>query len=591
MLVDVDVKWVKKLEPSAPVVKDALRYKDHGRYKLDLRMLTDAEQDKLVSIATELKGIGYKALATNLNTFRTMKADPGGTEIKSLQSLEAALIETLMKSPRHWLFQRSGDHRFPYYVTSIKWEPQRSEDGHIRPAFTMLSMSSQDDSTSLTWHNYDIAEGGYKTVGKLLAMKGCKVENDVLTSDYELELQKWHKVTADVGKQYGASGTGHVVSHSWYSAEDASLEKDGMRSKVVIDTEDADEGEEESSWGGSKRRKKYSGNNSNRKTADTKFWQMKGDSKLAGRTLVDRRGNYSKVGSSWDDDDEVEAEADAGIVALPAHCWVRAFDLATHQYMNVHVNDLEPWVFDDALATKLVLPADTLIVLEALVTGADKVMEDIVKGKTGGTIVVCTGDPGVGKTLSAEVFAEKMHKPLYTVQCSQLGLNPEQLEKQLGVVLARANRWGCILLIDEADVYVRARGEDIEQNAMVGVWLRVLEYYRGVMFLTSNKATMIDDAVMSRATAWIKYPRPTKTELERIWAVLLAQYEMETPTSLIAKLVETWPHLTGRNVKNMIKLAKQLADSSFGDKDEWAVYETASRFLDIDRTKGKPPLP
>src|SRR6185295_19284784 len=104
----------------------------------------------------------------------------------------------------------------------------------------------------------------------------------------------------------------------------------------------------------------------------------------------------------------------------------------------------------------------------------------IVAGKTGGTIVFCTGEPGTGKTLTGEVFSEVIKRPLYVVQCSQLGTDEEELEKQLKKVLRRAQRWGAILLIDEADVYVRERGDDIQQNAIVGVFLRVLEYYRGI---------------------------------------------------------------------------------------------------------------
>jgi SpoVK/Ycf46/Vps4 family AAA+-type ATPase len=173
-----------------------------------------------------------------------------------------------------------------------------------------------------------------------------------------------------------------------------------------------------------------------------------------------------------------------------------------------------------------------------------------------------------------------MHKPLYTVQCSQLGMNPEELEKELGIVLSRANRWKCVLLIDEADVYVRNRGEDIAQNAMVGTWLRVLEYYRGIMFMTSNRATIIDDAIMSRATAWIQYPRPSIPELHRIWSVLLAQYEVEAPTELIEQLVKQWPNITGRNVKNMIKLARQLGLAR-PEKELLQLFTTAADFLDL----------
>ena len=51
---------------------------------------------------------------------------------------------------------------------------------------------------------------------------------------------------------------------------------------------------------------------------------------------------------------------------------------------------------------------------------------DIVKGKSNGVIICSMGLPGVGKTLTAEVYSEKIKRPLYTVQASQLGLSREK---------------------------------------------------------------------------------------------------------------------------------------------------------------------
>ena len=102
-----------------------------------------------------------------------------------------------------------------------------------------------------------------------------------------------------------------------------------------------------------------------------------------------------------------------------------------------------------------------------------------------------------------------MQRPLYSVQCSQLGLEPADLERELLKIFTRAARWNAILLLDEADVYIHRRGSDIQQNAIVGVFLRVLEYYSGVMFLTTNRAELVDDAIASRCLARIDYQSVT----------------------------------------------------------------------------------
>ena len=75
------------------------------------------------------------------------------------------------------------------------------------------------------------------------------------------------------------------------------------------------------------------------------------------------------------------------------------------------------------------------------------------------------------------------------------------MEQALKDVLTRAQRWGAVMLIDEADVYIKRRDDDITMNAVVGVFLRVLEYFNGLLFLTTNRIDDIDEAIVSRCIA------------------------------------------------------------------------------------------
>jgi AAA+ superfamily predicted ATPase len=235
--------------------------------------------------------------------------------------------------------------------------------------------------------------------------------------------------------------------------------------------------------------------------------------------------------------------------------YVQAFDLGMHQYVGIHVNNLEEYKYDSNLASKLVLPEKTKQLVNVLMESSAAIMEDIIAGKTGGTVVIATGEPGTGKTLTAECYSEQIERPLYSIQCSQLGTDEEQLEKKLLLTLNRASRWGAILLIDEADVYVRERGNDIQQNAIVGIFLRLLERYRGILFLTSNRATTIDDAIISRAVAHVRYTLPSRQELTQIWKVLADNYKVSLTDGQIQQLIEEFPAISGRNVKNILKLA------------------------------------
>lgn len=62
-----------------------------------------------------------------------------------------------------------------------------------------------------------------------------------------------------------------------------------------------------------------------------------------------------------------------------------------------------------------------------------------------------------------------------------------------------AERWGVIMLIDEADMYMeQRRAQDHERNHLVAGFLRALEYYRGILFLSTNRVGTFDEAFTSR---------------------------------------------------------------------------------------------
>lgn len=185
-------------------------------------------------------------------------------------------------------------------------------------------------------------------------------------------------------------------------------------------------------------------------------------------------------------------------------------------------------------------------------------------------------------TLTAEVYSEKMHRPLYKVQSSQLGTDPKTVEDQLKEVLQRAERWGAILLIDEADVYVLERGTDIRQNAIVGVFLRVLEYYRGVLFMTTNIGNAVDDAIISRTTARFLYERPDKKDQRKLWQVMSEQNKVKLTDDEIDSILKELPHLSGRDIKNLMKLAMIMAANK-GNRVTPDIIKFVSRFKQSGR--------
>lgn len=49
------------------------------------------------------------------------------------------------------------------------------------------------------------------------------------------------------------------------------------------------------------------------------------------------------------------------------------------------------------------------------------------------------------------------------------------------------------------------------------VFLRILEYYSGILFLTTNRMGAIDDAFRSRLHMMLYYPQLSKKHTNKIW--------------------------------------------------------------------------
>lgn len=103
-------------------------------------------------------------------------------------------------------------------------------------------------------------------------------------------------------------------------------------------------------------------------------------------------------------------------------------------------------------------------------------------------IAVLHGPPGTGKTLTAEGISELLKCPLYMASAGELGTDSRFLEAELQKILDTCHAWGAILLLDEADVFLEKRNmHDIQRNALVSIFLRQLEYFQGILFLTTNR--------------------------------------------------------------------------------------------------------
>ncbi|KAI0975374.1 hypothetical protein F4678DRAFT_420118 [Xylaria arbuscula] len=143
---------------------------------------------------------------------------------------------------------------------------------------------------------------------------------------------------------------------------------------------------------------------------------------------------------------------------------------------------------------------------------------DFIQGKGEGQIFLLHGPPGTGKTFTAESVAEYTRRPLLSITAADLGHEPAVLEKNLLQFLKNASTWDAIVLLDEADVYLEQRSaHDLRRNSIVSIFLRAMEYFQGILFLTTNRVGHFDEAFMSRIHVSIGYDPLDEDAREKIW--------------------------------------------------------------------------
>lgn len=254
---------------------------------------------------------------------------------------------------------------------------------------------------------------------------------------------------------------------------------------------------------------------------------------------------------------DVETTNQEGLV--PVHPLVRAFDLATQDFYFVNSDAMEPYVYDKTLGEKLVLPQSHRDLLDVLTSDIDLFVDDFIEGKNAGNIVLCKGQPGVGKTLTAEVYSELIEKPLYCVKTGTLGTNVTGIAEGIKETLDRARRWNCVLLLDEADVFVMTRGNNLDQNAIVAEFLKTLEYFEGLLFMTTNRPDDIDEAIISRCAAIISYETPKDEDRRKVWRIMAMQFQQDISDALIEELVELFPSIAQRDIRNLMRLTARVS--------------------------------
>lgn len=259
------------------------------------------------------------------------------------------------------------------------------------------------------------------------------------------------------------------------------------------------------------------------------------------------------------------------------------------------VSQVSEVFWNEQIFESLVLDKDQRDLVHDLVQAHDsneqeQAFDDIVRDKGKGLIGLLTGPPGVGKTLTAEAVAEVTRRPLYMISSGELGAEPEAVHDKLKAVLEIAELWDAVLLLDEADVFLAERNDtDLSRNAITSIFLRELEYYQGILILTTNRMKTFDSAFESRIHFCLEYPDLDHAARETVWKSFIAKAKLNPKVKIdleentVRQLAELT--LNGRQIKNIMSVSQAVAIKRNEILREDNIRKTIKLTQNFDKTK------
>ncbi|ESU07861.1 hypothetical protein FGSG_02425 [Fusarium graminearum PH-1] len=225
---------------------------------------------------------------------------------------------------------------------------------------------------------------------------------------------------------------------------------------------------------------------------------------------------------------------------------LRGFDLKTRTWVQLDVTYCNPPRPNIRAIDTLVMPTQRKDMIKALIqkfttNDLDKTRQqawraDYIENKGDGRIFLLHGSPGVGKTYNA---SQSTPKDL----CYRL--HAETLRRQV---------------------------TDLKRNSLVAVFLRCIEYYRGILFLTTNRVGQFDDAFISRIHVIIHYEKLSPEGQKKVWEQFFDKLDYDREDFKVTRRAKDYileegaiseMEWNGREIRNAFQTAVALADYRF----------------------------
>ncbi|KAM3502451.1 hypothetical protein MY10362_004833 [Beauveria mimosiformis] len=227
---------------------------------------------------------------------------------------------------------------------------------------------------------------------------------------------------------------------------------------------------------------------------------------------------------------------------------VGGFELKTKLWVEFYIEDIEPIIWNDTAYSHLVYdeqqkdlilsfvqhrsfasatPAPVSFASRSPPNDPSSAATEALSGKTPKRTLAPIEDVIIGKGQGP--VADLTRRPLLSLQADNLGTQANTLGTNLRYYLTMAADLNAVVLLDEADVFMAERDPgNVHRNELVSIFLRELEYFRGILFLTTNLYETIDSAFRSRVSLHLRFPALSRDARRKVWHNFLSRLAPQT---------------------------------------------------------------
>ena len=167
-----------------------------------------------------------------------------------------------------------------------------------------------------------------------------------------------------------------------------------------------------------------------------------------------------------------------------------------------------------------------------------------------------------------------------------------KFDEKLEEISDYATKWEAILLFDEADVLLQARRDyecaNLKRNDLVSSFVRFIEYYQGIVIVTTNRISKFEEALMPRIDLTLSLPPLDRGRRIGIWNNQIQDLLEEgainpSQSANLRGLAQKWSKddFNGHQIKKAVKNARVLAEKkgkTLGDKEIGTMLKMAREF-------------